>query len=161
MHLPDGHPSALHPNPVPATSSPGSTSKANRKTPRDRSSSETTIIRFYIKVLYIYFSKKLKGLYFIMTSSNGNFFRVTDHLCREFTGPQWITHTKASDAELWCFLWSAPWINGWLCNREAGDVRCNRAHYDVTVMWKKPRVYITPGQLETYGYAISDVATWC
>ena len=26
---------------------------------------------------------------------------------REFTGPRWIPHTKASDAELWCFLWSA------------------------------------------------------
>ena len=24
------------------------------------------------------------------------------------TGHRWIPHTKASDAELWCFLWSAP-----------------------------------------------------
>ena len=31
-------------------------------------------------------------------------FRVTDHLCGEFTGPQWIPRTKASDAELWCFF---------------------------------------------------------
>ena len=44
----------------------------------------------------------------MMTSSNGNIFRVTGHLCGEFTGPQWIPRTKASDAELWCFLWSAP-----------------------------------------------------
>ena len=43
----------------------------------------------------------------MMTSSNGNIFRVTGHLCGEFTGPRWIPHTKASDAELWCFLWSA------------------------------------------------------
>ena len=28
------------------------------------------------------------------------------------------------------------WINGWVKNREAGDFRCYRAHYDVTVMWK-------------------------
>ena len=34
-------------------------------------------------------------------------FRVTGHLCGEFTGPRWIPHTKASDTELWCFLWSA------------------------------------------------------
>ena len=40
------------------------------------------------------------------TSSNGNIFRVTGHLCGEFTGPRWIPRTKASDAELWCFLWS-------------------------------------------------------
>ena len=45
--------------------------------------------------------------YFMMTSSNGNIFRVTGHLCGEFTGPRWIPRTKASDAELWCFLWSA------------------------------------------------------
>ena len=43
----------------------------------------------------------------MMTSSNGNIFRVTGHLCGKFTGPRWISHTKASDAELWCLLWSA------------------------------------------------------
>ena len=42
----------------------------------------------------------------MMTSSNGNIFRVTGHLCGEFTGPRWLPRTKASDAELWCFLWS-------------------------------------------------------
>ena len=39
-----------------------------------------------------------------MTSSNGNIFRVTGHLCWEFTGHRWIPRTKASDAELWCIL---------------------------------------------------------
>ena len=30
-------------------------------------------------------------------------------LCEgEFTGHRWIPLTKASDAELWCFLWSTP-----------------------------------------------------
>ena len=43
----------------------------------------------------------------MMTSSNGNIFRVTGHLCGEFTGPRWIPRTQASDAELSCFLWSA------------------------------------------------------
>ena len=45
---------------------------------------------------------------FMMTSSNGSIFRVTGHLCGEFTGDRWISRTKANDAELWCFLWSAP-----------------------------------------------------
>ena len=45
---------------------------------------------------------------FMMTSSNGNIFRVTGHVCGEFTGPRWIPRTMASDAEFWCFLWSAP-----------------------------------------------------
>ena len=66
----------------------------------------------------------------MMTSSNGNIFRVTGHLCGEFTGPRWIPHTKASDAEFWCFLWSTPKVN----NREAGDVRRQHGHYDVIVM---------------------------
>ena len=39
----------------------------------------------------------------MMMSSNGNIFRVTVHLCREFTGHQWIPHTKTSDTELWFF----------------------------------------------------------
>ena len=67
-------------------------------------------------------------------SSNGNIFRVTGPLCGEFTGHRWIPLTKASDAELWCFLWSVPWINGWVSNREADDLRRHLAHYDVIVM---------------------------
>ena len=50
------------------------------------------------------------GSYFeliMMTSSNGNIFRVTSPLCGEFTGHRWIPCTKASNAELWFFLWSA------------------------------------------------------
>ena len=72
--------------------------------------------------------------FLMMTSSNGNIFRVTGPLCGEFTGHRWIPHTKASDAELWCF-WSAPWISGWVNNREAGDWRRHRAYYDVIVIY--------------------------
>ena len=45
-----------------------------------------------------------KAISFMMTSSKGNIFRVTGPLRGEFTGPRWIPHTKASDAELWCFF---------------------------------------------------------
>ena len=38
----------------------------------------------------------------------------------------------------WCgalmFSLICVWINGWVNNREAGDLRRHRAHYDVTVM---------------------------
>ena len=44
----------------------------------------------------------------MMTTSNGNIFHVTGLLCGEFTSHQWIPRIKASDAELWCFLWSEP-----------------------------------------------------
>ena len=46
-------------------------------------------------------------LHYMMTSSNENIFRVTVHLCGEFTVHRWSPRTKASDAELRCFLWSA------------------------------------------------------
>ena len=45
---------------------------------------------------------------FMMTSSNGNIFRFSGPLCGECTGHQWSPPTKASDAELWYFLWSVP-----------------------------------------------------
>ena len=65
----------------------------------------------------------------MMTSSNVNIFRVTGRLCGEFSGNRWIPITKASGAELWCFLWFAPWIKGWIDNRDAGDLRRHSAHY--------------------------------
>ena len=44
----------------------------------------------------------------MMTSSNGNIFRDTDPLCGKLICHRWIPRTQASDAELWCFLWSTP-----------------------------------------------------
>ena len=68
---------------------------------------------------------------YMMTSSNGNVFRVTGHLCGEFTGDRWIPLTEASDVELFLIC---VWINDWVNNREAGDLRRYRGHSDVTVM---------------------------
>ena len=56
-------------------------------------------------------------LVFMMTSSNGNMFRVTGFCAG--TGHRWIPLTQTSDSELWCFLWS----NGWVNNQDAGDLR--------------------------------------
>ena len=55
----------------------------------------------------IYIITFLSVSFVMMTSSNKNISRVTGHLCGEFTGSRWIPRTKASDAELWCFLWTA------------------------------------------------------
>ena len=54
-------------------------------------------------------------------------------LCGEATGHRWIPCTKASDAELWCFF-DLRLKKGWVNNREAGDLRRHRAHYDITVI---------------------------
>ena len=79
--------------------------------------------------------KDISFYYHMMTSSNGNIFRVTGPLCGGFTGHRWIPLTKASDEELWYFLWSVyAWINGCANNREAGELRRYRPHNDVTVM---------------------------
>ena len=63
-----------------------------------------------------------------MTASNGNISWVTGPLCGEFTGHkgQWC---RALMFSLIC-----AWINGWVNNREAGDLRRHRAHYDVIIM---------------------------
>ena len=57
-----------------------------------------------------------------MTSSNGNISALLAICAGNSPVPRWIPSTKASDAEPWCK------------NREAGDLRRYRAHYDVTVM---------------------------
>ena len=81
--------------------------------------------------------------YYMMTSSNGNIFRVTGPLCREFTGYQWIPLTKANERGALMFSLICAWINGWVINREAGDLRRHRPHCDVTIMsW-----YFVPSSL--------------
>ena len=42
----------------------------------------------------------------MMTSSNGTFSALLA-ICAGKSPDRWIPRTKASDAELWCFLWSA------------------------------------------------------
>ena len=54
-------------------------------------------------------------------------------------GDRWIPLTKASDAELWFSLICA-WINGWAIDRDASELICHRAHYDVT--GRKPYILI-------------------
>ena len=69
----------------------------------------------------------------MMTSWNGNIFRDTGHLCGEFTGPPVTPHKGQWRAAL-MFSLICVWINGWVNNREAGDLRRHCAHYDVIVM---------------------------
>ena len=45
--------------------------------------------------------------FLIITSSNGDIFRVTAPVWEEFTGHRWISLTNANDAGLW-FISSAP-----------------------------------------------------
>ena len=65
--------------------------------------------------------------------SNGNIFHVTGHSCRQFTGHRRIPRTKASDRAL-MFSLICAWINGWVNNREAGDLRRHRS-YMTSLQW--------------------------
>ena len=62
---------------------------------------------FYFPPQKLYITGFIVTINPMMMSSNGNIFRDTGPLCGEFTSHRWIPCTKASDVELWCFLWSA------------------------------------------------------
>ena len=70
----------------------------------------------------------------VMTSWNGNIFHIMGPLCGDFTGNRWIPIKKGQWRRALMFSLISAWINGWVNNREAGDLRRNRSHYDVTVM---------------------------
>ena len=97
-----------------------------------------------------------------MTSSNGIMFCVTGHLCGEFTGGHLcILRTKAL-----MFSFICVWINGWVNNREAGDLRRHRTRYDVIVMvlqailtYHRADSRFAPSQWET-ALLCNDVSHW-
>ena len=93
---------------------------------------KTTVILF--RPQYVWSSRCIvhAEYHFMMTSSNGNIFRVTGILC---TGPGEFPHKGQWRGAL-MFSLICTWINGWVNNREAGDLRPIRTHYDVCVMYQ-------------------------
>ena len=75
---------------------------------------------------------KVKQLATMMTSSNGNIFRVTGPLWGEFTGPGEFPAQSPVMRSFDVFFDLRP--NKRLSNCEAGDLRRHRGHYDVNVM---------------------------
>ena len=69
----------------------------------------------------------------MMTSSNGNLFRVTGTLWGIHRSPVNFPHKGQCHGALMCSL-ICSWTNGWVNNRDAGDLRRYCAHYDVIVM---------------------------
>ena len=77
-------------------------------------------------LIFVWFMNAL--VHRMMTSSNGNIFRVTGHLCREFTG-----HKGQWRGSLIFFFYLC--LSKRLSKQaRGGDLRRHRAHYDVTVM---------------------------
>ena len=71
---------------------------------------------------------------YMMTSSNGNIFRVTGHLGGGIHWSPVNFQHKGQWRGALMFSLICVWINGWENNREAGDLRRYRALYDVIVM---------------------------
>ena len=74
-----------------------------------------------------------KGCFIMMTSSNGNTFLllafcagISPVTC-EFPSQRPVTRSFGVFFDL-------AWTNGWVNNRDAGDLRRHRTHYEVTVM---------------------------
>ena len=72
---------------------------------------------------------------------------------------RWIPHTQASGAELWCFLWSVS--DDWVNNREAGDLRRHRGHYDDNVIeYFKVKTPQVVSQSSRYWYGSTVYTDW-
>ena len=69
--------------------------------------------------------------FIMMTSSNGNIFRVPSRVTNRL---QVNSLHKGQWRGALMFSLICAWINGWVNNREAGDLRRHRAHYDIAVM---------------------------
>ena len=65
----------------------------------------------------------------MMTSSNGNIFRVIGPLCGEFTA-----HTGQWRGAL-MFSIICAWTNVWANHRDASELRRHHPHYDVNVLY--------------------------
>ena len=69
----------------------------------------------------------------MMTSSNGNSFRVTALCAGNSPVPGEFSHKgQWRGALMFSLIWA--WINGWVNNPEAGDLRRHPTHCDVIVM---------------------------
>ena len=70
-----------------------------------------------------------------------------------------IPLTKASHAELWCFLWSAS--EHWVNNRYAGDLKRHRTLYDVIVKCYVIFVHKDPETPRTFPLVTSSCVGTC
>ena len=77
----------------------------------------------------------------MMTPSNGNIFPRYWHVVRGIRRSSLNSPHKGQWRWALMFSLICAWINGWINNREAGDFKGHRVHYDATVMWSTPVKY--------------------
>ena len=70
---------------------------------------------------------------------------------------------KGQWRETLMFSFVSAWINSWVNNREAGDLRCHHTHHDVIVMWQVTgcsRVAVLGGIISFYEFKQQSHAVW-
>ena len=87
----------------------------------------------YIEKKRIYVQNTKYSSQCVMTSSDENIFRFTGHLCGGIHRSPENSLRKGQWRGALMFSLICVCLNGWVNNREAGDLRRYRAHYDVTV----------------------------
>ena len=96
------------------------------------------VFLFKQKWVYIWCTRLIhywNDLWYMMTSSNGNVFRVTGSLWGGIQRSPVDSPHKSQWRRALMFSLICAWINGWANNRNAGDFRRHRVYYYVTVMF--------------------------
>ena len=78
----------------------------------------------------------------MMTSSNGNFFALLA-LCAGNSPIADESPHKGQGRGPLMFSLNCAWTNGWVNNRDTGDLRRHRTHYDVSVMGRETVAFTT------------------
>ena len=107
----------------------------------------------------------------MMTSSNGNIYRVTGHLCGEFTGHLRIPRTEASDAffdvffdlrlnewfnkQSWGWLYETPWRPLWGHCNDLIPRHCIPPYVMLHFVIQSNKQKITDRQLRLYEKSLS------
>ena len=82
-------------------------------------------------ILFILFPGNFLKMFWLITmmSSNGDIFRITGHLCGEFTGHRWLPPHNGQWHRASMFYLLSAWTSCWTNNRVSGDLR----HYNAAV----------------------------
>ena len=102
------------------------------------------IITLLIQKVVLLLPTLIGSIFIMMTSSNENIFRVTPH--------------KGQWRGALIFSLISTWINSWVNNPEAGDLRRHRAHCDVSVMiLRRPEMHAISPYTEADNGSIKDI----
>ena len=121
------------------------------------------VIRFFLLMFFVAYPCKHPIIVYSLYESNAHDDVIKwKHFPRYWPFVRGIHRSPVNSPHKgqWCgasmFPLICAWINGWVKNRKAGDLRRNRAHYDVTVMRNGEENYSWP-----WKYVSFRNLNWC